>query len=132
MRHARLILNVLGFCLAATGSIWIGWIYAGAQLNASKPSPVVITPRADELRPAGGGPLDQYQDLGLLPNPSSLDLIPGVPGMMGDAAEIDGFPTVSKDAIERAAGYSDDLLPAVEVPIQVSPDPSNTAGGLTP
>lgn len=140
MRIARLVLNIAVFGAAAIGSIWFGWIYAGSQLDAGNPAGVTAPVSTSPHSATAGVPspglsqvaeadaIERMPNLAPPPGVSSLDLIPGATTANSNTASLNGFPTISKDAIERAAGYSDRSSPEVELPFKIGPGELNDGG----
>jgi hypothetical protein len=120
MRHLRLAFTVLTFCVAALGSVMIGWIYASPNpRNAGLP--ITKKGEARDIRRRFSLDMDeakQYRSADTVP-----DLVP-MAGSLGASAmigteEINGFPTISRDAIERASGGFDRVGP---VPTSTLPE----------
>ena len=135
MRYLRGALTFIVFAVAASGSIWIGWIYASPHPRVDMPTPPSSIP-GSAVAPSGAGELSRIpvQDLGSLPGFGSVTGLPGVEVPSTMSTNINGFPTISKEAVERAAGYSVQPLPEADLPFKLgeSADPLGKPSEITP
>jgi len=119
MQYLRGALAAFVFALAALGSIWIGWSYASPHTQVPKQAiPSVLPTNTANTRTTPSDEAQPVRDYGALPDLGSMKAFPGSVGDSNLATELNGFPTISKEAIERAAGYSDHSVPNVEAPLK--------------
>ncbi len=118
MRTLRVVLNVLVFLIAVSGSIWVGWIYASPNPRPEKMAPLQVTPDVSVFRHVEPDYSEALKQSNEIPGfGGGLPSVPGLPGGLNGATVVDGFPTISKEAIEKAPGYSGKAAePEIEIP----------------
>jgi hypothetical protein len=125
MRHLRLAFTVLTFCVAAMGSVMIGWIYASPNPRSAG-LPITRGGDARDVRrrlPIEQDEVKQYRAVDTVPDLGAAGGFPGGSAMIG-TEDINGFPTISRDAIEQVSGGFERVtpsptstLPEVDVPL---------------